>query len=422
MPLRDIEQLLKNEIGLNSSTVGSDTVRHAVEVRMRACEIQGIEDYLSIIRYSRTELDQLIDTVVIPETWFYRDHNPFAAFSNWLRESWSDTFASAPLRILSVPCSTGEEAYTLAMCLADYGVGSRQAHIDAIDISSVNLATAEKAEYGINSFRSNDLSFRDRHFEAVGQRFRLRDDIRSRVHFARANILDSAFHNGREPYHVIFCRNLLIYFDRETQHRVIDILSGMLAKNGLLFLGHAETSLLKERPFEPMDFPRSFGFIHREQLAREEPTTDIRKPRRSRPEPRQSPKPRSELPFAEFRPDALPANSAAEPDTKPIERAFRLADEGHLDEAAIQCEALLKEDSCQADPYYLLGVIREATGNSRDAEQMFRKALYLAPGHYEALTHLSVICERNGDVESAQRFRDRAARTQADVQLRRSGQ
>ena len=191
MPLRDIEQLLKNEIGLNSSTVGSDTVRHAVEVRMRACEIQGIEDYLSIIRYSRTELDQLIDTVVIPETWFYRDHNPFAAFSNWLRESWSDTFASAPLRILSVPCSTGEEAYTLAMCLADYGVGSRQAHIDAIDISSVNLATAEKAEYGINSFRSSDLSFRDRHFEAVGQRFRLRDDIRSRVHFARAHLFRS---------------------------------------------------------------------------------------------------------------------------------------------------------------------------------------------------------------------------------------
>lgn len=420
MPLAEIEQLLQNEIGLHSSTVGSDTVRHAVETRMRACAICRVEDYRDVIRHSRTELDQLIDTVVIPETWFFRDHNPFTAFSEWLHESWLSGKSSAPLRILSVPCSTGEEPYTLAMCLADCDIASSRAHIDAIDISSVNLATAEKAEYGINSFRSNDLSFRDRYFDVIGQRYRLRDDIRARVRFTRANILDGGFLAGCEPYHVIFCRNLLIYFDRATQHRAIDNLCTLLAESGLLFLGHSETSLLKDRPFVAMPFPRSFGFVHRQPSGHTDAVPEIKRPRR--PACQSAPacqKRKPAMPFAGFRPDAQPEDNAAAADSNPLQTAFRLADEGHLNEAALQCEALLEQDSCQPWPYYLLGLVREATGNTSDAERLFRKAVYLAPDHYEALTHLSVICERKGDKQNAQRFRDRAQRIQAGAPLRR---
>jgi chemotaxis protein methyltransferase WspC len=330
--------------------------------------------------------------------------------------------ASAPLRILSVPCSTGEEPYTLAMCLADCGIGSGQAHIDAVDISSVNLATAQRAEYGSNSFRSSDLSFRDRHFEAVGQCFRLRDATRARVSFARANVLDRGFLAGREPYHVIFCRNLLIYFDRTTQHQVIDNLSSLLVEDGLLFLGHSETSLLKDRPYIPMDFPRSFGFMHRQPPARSQPASDSRKTRRAPSQPPAvRPKRGSVTPFADFRSDKASGTDVAPQEDNPLENAFRLADEGHLDEAAVRCEALLKQDPCQAEAHYLLGVIREATGNTADAEKLFRKAVYLAPDHYEALTHLSVICERKGDRQGAQRFRDRATRTQSDVKSRQTG-
>ncbi|MCO6414463.1 MAG: hypothetical protein J5I92_17150 [Thiogranum sp.] len=418
MPLGEIERLLQNEIGLHSSTVGSDTVRHAVEARMRACDISRVEDYRDVIRHSRTELDQLIDTVVIPETWFFRDHNPFSAFSEWLQESRRGRNTPTPLRILSVPCSTGEEPYTLAMCLADCGIAPSQAHIDAIDISSVNLAIARNAEYGINSFRSHDLSFRERHFDAVGQRYRLRDDIRARVRFTRANILDSEFLAGCEAYHVIFCRNLLIYFDRATQHQAIDNLCKLLVERGLLFLGHSETSLLKDRPFTAMAFPRSFGFVHRQPVDQPEAVPEFKKPRRpAYPPAPASQKQKPTMPFAGVRPETKPHDNTRR-DSDPLQTAFRLADEGHLDEAALQCEALMKQDSCQPGPYYLLGLVREATGNSSAAEQLFRKAVYLAPDHYEALTHLSVICERKGDKQSAQRFRDRAQRIQATAPLR----
>jgi chemotaxis protein methyltransferase WspC len=93
-----------------------------------------------------------------------------------------------------------------------------------------------------------------------------------------------------------------------------------------------------------------------------------------------------------------------------LTEAFRLADQGHLDEAAERCENLLQRHSHQANAHYLLGLIREAAGNVQAAETMLRKAIYLDPNHYEALTHLGVICRQKGDDAGASRFQERAAR------------
>jgi len=101
-----------------------------------------------------------------------------------------------------------------------------------------------------------------------------------------------------------------------------------------------------------------------------------------------------------------------EHDTDLLQQAFKLADQGHLDEAASRCEILLKQKIRQADAHYLLGLIREAAGNPTEAERMFRKAVYLDPAHYEALTQLSIICRRQGDTDGAQRFHERATRAQ----------
>ena len=122
MPLTAIEQILTQRMGLHSATVGSATVLQAVERRMRDCDMDSIDDYLQVLRHSATEMDALIDDVIIPETWFYRDRNPFDAFSAWIKDKWLSHNALTRLRVLSVPCSSGEEPYTLAMCLADLGV------------------------------------------------------------------------------------------------------------------------------------------------------------------------------------------------------------------------------------------------------------------------------------------------------------
>ena len=103
MPLAAIELLLQQRMGLHSATVGSVTVRQAVEQRMRSCDIHETGDYLKVLQHSATELDALIDTVVIPETWFYRDRNPFSAFSTWVTDEWSPRKPGHTLRVLSVP-------------------------------------------------------------------------------------------------------------------------------------------------------------------------------------------------------------------------------------------------------------------------------------------------------------------------------
>jgi len=415
MSLPAIELLLKQKMGLHSSTVGSGTISQAIEQRMRDCSVTDINDYRNIISQSTTELNALIDTVVIPETWFFRDSNPFTAFSDWVQREWLPGNPTTPLRILSVPCSSGEEPYTLAMCLANCGVDANDAKIDAIDISSINIEKASAACYGNNSFRGSDLQFRDRYFDPVDAHFQLKDCIRNRVHFEKLNILDQTFVENRASYHVIFCRNLLIYFDRPTQHQAIDRLEQLLSHNGILFLGHSETSLLLERPFKALELSRSFGF-RRVQSTKHKAVATVPQSAAKESRGRKSNKPASvsPLPFADNAGKSGPPDQSAElaGDTDPLLQAFQLADQGHLDEAANICETLLRQQTGQDDTHYLLGLIREAAGNPAEAEQMFRKVIYLNPDHYEALAHLSVICKQQGNTDDAQRFHERATRAQ----------
>lgn len=417
MSLEAIERLLKQRMGLHSATVGPGTVHQAVEQRMRDCDIDAPGDYLAVLEHSTTELDALIDTVVIPETWFFRDIHPFAAFSSWVRDEWLARDAQDPLRLLSVPCSTGEEPYTLAMCLCDVGLPVNAAHIDALDISHSNIDKARRASYGSNSFRGGDLDFRSRYFFAENQRYRLRQEVCQRVSFERVNILDDGFRQNRQPYHVIFCRNLLIYFDRPTQNTAIEQLEQLLTPDGILFLGHSETGLILGRNFSPLGYPRCFAFKRGQSGANKTDAQSAPLPRRTRHKPPEQPRQRLPLNSSTATPFSGAAPAARKqpaPDTCNeallLREAFQLADQGHLDEAARHCETLLQRQSLQADAHYLLGLIRESTGNRRDAEQHLRKAIYLNPDHYEALTHLGVICRHHGDTASAQRLQQRAER------------
>ncbi len=412
MPLAAIEHLLEKNMGLHASTVGSSTVRQAVEQRMKACAITAMEDYLAVIRASRTELNALIDEVVIPETWFFRDRKPFSALRQWVTEYWLPNRLGETLRVLSIPCSTGEEPYTIAMTLAEAGLPPGLAQIDAVDISHANLDKARRASYGNNSFRGNDLSFRDRYFDKIDGRFILKDNIRNSVRFQQGNLLDNDFLAGTPAYHVVFCRNLLIYFDRQTQLRALRQLESKLHEDGLLFLGHAETSLMLERPFTPLNHPGCFGF-RRATAKHAEKQADVpasRGPRSRTGRPRPRPATGGNMPFADV--DSGPGETATmdrPPRKDNLETAFELADQGHLVEAAEICERLLSERP-QADLYYLLGLVRKAAGNLRQADELLRKAIYLNPDHYEALSHLATLSDEQGDLQEAQRLRERAQR------------
>ncbi len=419
MSMTQIEALLKEHMGLDSHTVGTSMIERAVQQRMKIEGHDEIADYCHKLLQSGDELHALIEAVIIPETWFFRDMRPFLALRRYLAEEWLPANIGNKLRILSIPCSTGEEPYSIAMTMEELQIPASTSQIDAVDISTENLNKARRAQYRRNSFRGDDLSYRDRHFIDEGDHYLLKDKIQQRVQFSNANMLSPGFLMGQEAYDVIFCRNLLIYFDRPTQERALSVLRRLLKAKGILFIGHAEAGLFLSSWHASKRYPSAFAFrIFDDKPATESEIGHIAvQPRNHR---RRQKKPASAAPIGKRIPEdrngnvciISDSNQKQEDESKndPLQKALQLADGGHLAEAAATCERLIHTEGPSAQAYYLLGVIREAAGDSTQAETFWRKALYLEPKHLEALTHLSLLLERRGEKQEAQRMRQRVER------------
>ena len=227
-----IAALLKEKMGLDAESIGVASVERAVRERLVARGLNDPQAYWEQLVTFEQELQELIEAVVIPETWFFRDPEAFAALVRVVREEWLAKHAEDVLRILSLPCSTGEEPFSMAMALLDGGLPPPRFHIDAIDISTRAIAWAEQGVYGKNSFRAKDLGFRDRYFEPVERGYRLNDGVRRQVHFRHGNLLSAGWLHGAHRYDAIFCRNVLIYFDRATQCRAIEVLGRITHPSG----------------------------------------------------------------------------------------------------------------------------------------------------------------------------------------------
>jgi chemotaxis protein methyltransferase WspC len=405
-----IARLLKEAMGLDVATVGRSALDHAVRSRMNLCGLRDAESYWGRLQTSQTELQELIEAVVVPETWFFRDREAFNALAKLVMEDWLPAHGGRVLRILSVPCSSGEEPYSIAMALLDAGLPAHGFKVDAIDISARALALGERAAYGRNSFRGKELDFRERYFHATKQGHELAATVRERVRFEPGNLLGTDFMADAGGYDAIFCRNVLIYFDAPTQERVVKTLDRLLAADGILFVGPSEAFLIRGSGFVSANQPRAFAYRKASLTAPE-----VHEPRRkTKPASVKAVKPPPKLPA----PPALKV--VREPTTAnkvavDLELASRLADAGRLAEAAKACEAHLREYGASAAAWYLLGVVRDAMGEERAAD-CYRKVIYLEPNHPEALMHLALLAEKTGDTAGARRFQLRAHRVEKALQ------
>jgi chemotaxis protein methyltransferase WspC len=414
-----IAALLKERMGLDPESIGVASVERAVRAR---CGARGLDDeqlYWEQLIASEQELQELIEAIVIPETWFFRDPEAFTALVRMLLEEWLPKHAEGTLRMLSLPCSTGEEPFSMAMALLDGGFPAQRFHIDAIDISLRAIAHAERGVYGKNSFRAKDLGFRDRYFESLERGFRLSDAVRRQVHFRHGNLLASGWLHGAHGYNAIFCRNVLIYFDRPMQNRAIEVLATLLAPGGLLFVGPSETGLTIDHGFVSAGIPLSFAFRRAEAITSQPGPTrkilrvgipakpiDTSRPRTCATAVQPRPKREATL-------EATPKDKAPTGSGRWIEEARRLANQGKLNEALKLCEQNLRDQPASAEAFYMIGMLHDAAGEVRKAAEHYRKALYLDPQHHEALVHLAVALQKEGDARGAQRLFDRANRQSA---------
>jgi chemotaxis protein methyltransferase WspC len=405
-----IAALLKEKMGLDAESIGVACVERAVRQRLAARGIKDVQVYWEQLLAVDPELQDLIEAIVIPETWFFRDPEAFAALVRVVREEWLTKHAEGTLRILSLPCSTGEEPFSAAMALLDGGLPPSRFHIDAIDISRRAIAWAEQGDYGKNSFRGKDLSFRDRHFKPAERGYRLNDGVRRQVHFRHGNLLSPGCLHSAHGYDAIFSRNVLIYFDRVTQFRAIEVLGRLLTPSGLLFVGPSETGLLLDHGFVSAGIPLAFAF-HQKNVS---PGPQLRTRRRTaapavlaKAVPAKPSKP---APIVRPQPKPVTAEKTAVAAEHWIEQAHRLANQGKLAEALKQCEQNLHDQPASAETYHLIGLLHDAAGRVLEAAEHYRKALYLDPRHAEALVHLAVVLKKQGDAIGAQRLFERANR------------
>ncbi|MBC7211021.1 MAG: protein-glutamate O-methyltransferase CheR, partial [Pseudomonas sp.] len=258
-------RFLQERIGLDVESVGAAMVERALRQRCTLVQAQNLDDYWVRLLQSTDEQQALIEAVIVPETWFFRYPESFTALAGLAHKRVAELAGARPLRILSLPCSTGEEPYSIAMALLDGGLSPGVFRIDGLDISPSSVAKGELGVYGRNSFRGSELAFRERHFTAVGEAHRLDERVRQQVSLQVGNVLDPALRARQGLYDFVFCRNLLIYFDVPTQQRVFEVLKHMTHVQGVLFIGPAEGSLLARLGMRPLGIAQSFAYVRQDE-------------------------------------------------------------------------------------------------------------------------------------------------------------
>jgi chemotaxis protein methyltransferase WspC len=403
---------LKERIGLDVTSVGPAIIERAVRQRTTLSQAAHADEYWHLLQGSRDEQQALIEAVIVPETWFFRYPESFATLGKLARNRLAELNNMRALRILSLPCSTGEEPYSIAMALLDAGLKPHQFKVDGMDVSPLSVDKARRALYGKNSFRGQDLDFRDRHFTAEQEGHRVNDDVREQVRLQVGNVLDPTLLASEPAFDFVFCRNLLIYFDQPTQKLVFEVLKRLTHFDGVLFIGPAEGSLLGRLGMRSIGIPQSFAFSrhsdpHPEPLPTPKPIVlPVSQPLRSTP-----PAPVRTRPFAAVTPLPI-ASKSANPDAATLlANIAALANEGKSAEARAACEHYLRSHEPVAQVFYWLGLLSDVAGLTLEAQGFYRKALYLEPQHPEALMHLAALLQAQGDTAGARRLQERAARS-----------
>jgi chemotaxis protein methyltransferase CheR len=216
--------------------------------RLQQHRLKSFKDYYYLLRYGlqkEQELTEVIDVLTTNETYFFREEFQLKTFTNEIlpeMRARKEMEGNKKLRIWSAGCSTGEEPYTIAMLLLDMPeFNDWQIDIIGTDISQKVLQTARKGVYGSSSFRATDPAYLQRYFVETEGKFRVADRVKSLVTISHLNLFDTPRVALLGKMDVVFCRNVIIYFDLAAKKRVIDSFYQRLRPEGFLLLGHSES-------------------------------------------------------------------------------------------------------------------------------------------------------------------------------------
>ncbi len=239
-----ISRVVYERTGIVLGQGKQELVKARLAKRMRATRIDSVKDYIKYIKEDPTgsEMRELLDAITTNKTSFFREPDHF----DYLRDAILPELKSRykAIRIWSAGCSTGEEPYTISMVLHEAfpDIHSADVKILATDIANTVLAEARSGEYTFDKVKEVPKPYLTKYFttiQGVNETiWRIAPSVRKIVYFARLNLMEEWPMKG--PFQVIFCRNVMIYFDRPTRERLVNRFYDYLCPGGYLLVGHSE--------------------------------------------------------------------------------------------------------------------------------------------------------------------------------------
>jgi chemotaxis protein methyltransferase WspC len=353
--------------GMDLEALDAGRMKWAIEARCRHLGLIAGAAYPGHLEKEPRELDELIDFLVIQETRFFRDPEVFENIRLWAPKMLSAF--SAPLRILSAPCSTGQEAYSIAASLRHAGLPLDSFAIDALDISSTALVAACRGVYHENALKDVQEELQAACGTLRNHHWFMHDALRAAIRFERCNLAHDGPLDGRPGYHLILCRNLFIYFHPAARAALARTLSRALVPGGRLILGSADRVPELAEFFASLKPAASFAFTHASS--------------------------------------ASPAGNQVQP--KPAAMVPLPAP------AAIAVPRKTAQVSPAVD-YYRRALEHHEQGSDRQAERRCRQALYLAPGYLPALELLQVLWRLHPNLRQRRALSARIRRARDEAQ------
>jgi chemotaxis protein methyltransferase CheR len=255
----DVFRLMRDQIYKRTGMWFADTSKYLLQKRLspraRELNFESFQKYFYFLQYdprAEAEFDQIYDLVTTNETYFFREPAQLAAFAEEIVPEILSRKTIKKIRIWSAGCSSGEEPYSIAMLLNEAGYYDRATfEIFASDINQQVLAKARRGHYRESAFRATDGPLRDKYFTRNEDgSWHIHDDIRNRVSFGRLNLYDEPRVSLLGHLDVIFCRNVIIYFDDQSKKIVVSNFYNRLTDAGYLLLGHSESLISLSTQFK----------------------------------------------------------------------------------------------------------------------------------------------------------------------------
>ena len=249
----DFEQyriLIYNESGIHFTSTNRSILESRLKERLREKSLDSLKDYFTVISRDQGELKSFLDSITTNLTRFFRNQAHFDALEHFVvpeLQNIKKASGNTTIKIWSAGCSTGEEPYTIAMLMNEVLPPSWKYEIIASDLSLKCLMTAKEGFYADNRVTGIPDAYLKKYFDKVDGGYKIHADVMSKIRFDYHNLNNDS---GLKNMDIIFCRNVIIYFDEAAQTAVINRFWDAMTSKSFLFIGHSESLFGMDTKFE----------------------------------------------------------------------------------------------------------------------------------------------------------------------------